>query len=399
VKRGNADNSVKKLQGFYQAKGVSIAGNGSVPASNIFFGASLSAEVAASFPGGSGGSGAEGPAGPQGPQGPQGPAGPTGPQGPQGPQGEQGEQGEPGEQGPQGDKGDTGDTGPTGATGPKGDKGDTGNTGATGSAGAAGQGVPTGGSTGQVLTKNSGTDYDTSWQTPSGGGGGGVYQPAIISDWDDYATYIGSNPTYTKAIGTMATSGSAALSNNNGWNGARQAFGELQLIVTGNNGRAGASVGSTGSLTFSNNGGGVSPSILSKIVYQTKFASYSSGMAVNDAAVFEGIASSVFGLNDDASASNEFYFGLQCNGIAPTQNRWYWRTRTANNNSSWVDSGINAGTSNIVKVKIEVEFNSGSLTFKGYVNGSLVATLSSFAPVSPANVAFGPQVLGLTGLA
>ena len=35
--------------------------------------------------------------------------------------------------------------------------------GATGAAGADGQGVPTGGTTGQVLKKNSGTNYDTSW--------------------------------------------------------------------------------------------------------------------------------------------------------------------------------------------------------------------------------------------
>lgn len=33
--------------------------------------------------------------------------------------------------------------------------------------------VPSGGTAGQVLTKNSGTDYDTGWTTPGGGGGGG----------------------------------------------------------------------------------------------------------------------------------------------------------------------------------------------------------------------------------
>lgn len=48
----------------------------------------------------------------------------------------------------------------------KGSKGDT---------GAAGQGVPTGGTTGQVLQKKSGTNYDTEWVTPSGGGGAGTY--------------------------------------------------------------------------------------------------------------------------------------------------------------------------------------------------------------------------------
>lgn len=38
--------------------------------------------------------------------------------------------------------------------------------------GPAGPGVPTGGTAGQVLTKDSGTDYDTSWQDSAGGGGG-----------------------------------------------------------------------------------------------------------------------------------------------------------------------------------------------------------------------------------
>lgn len=62
--------------------------------------------------------------------------------------------------GPAGAKGDTGATGPTGAAGA---------TGATGPTGATGAGVPTGGTNGQVLQKNSSTNYDTSWQTPSSG--------------------------------------------------------------------------------------------------------------------------------------------------------------------------------------------------------------------------------------
>jgi hypothetical protein len=36
-------------------------------------------------------------------------------------------------------------------------------------------GLPTGGTTGQVLTKDSGTDFDVSWQTPGGGSGGGGF--------------------------------------------------------------------------------------------------------------------------------------------------------------------------------------------------------------------------------
>jgi len=59
-----------------------------------------------------------------------------------------------GPQGPQGIQGVAGDAGPAGADG------------------ADGVGVPVGGSTGQVLAKIDGTDYNTEWTTVSGGGGG-----------------------------------------------------------------------------------------------------------------------------------------------------------------------------------------------------------------------------------
>ena len=62
-------------------------------------------------------------------------------------------------------KGDTGATGPTGATGA------TGPTGPTGATGPAGQGVPTGGTTEQILSKIDGTDYNTHWvNKPTGAG-------------------------------------------------------------------------------------------------------------------------------------------------------------------------------------------------------------------------------------
>ena len=136
--------------------------------------------------GDTGATGDQGPQGIQGEQGPQGEKGDTGATGAQGPQGIQGEtgpqgpKGDTGETGPQGPKGDTGDTGATGPqgpqgiqgeTGPQGPKGDTGATGATGPQGPAGHGVPTGGTVGQILQKLSGTDFDTGWVTPSGGGG------------------------------------------------------------------------------------------------------------------------------------------------------------------------------------------------------------------------------------
>jgi hypothetical protein len=61
-----------------------------------------------------------------------------------------------------------------GAQGPAGPTGATGATGAQGPAGAtgpAGQGVPTGGTTGQVLSKIDNTNYNTQWITPASGGG------------------------------------------------------------------------------------------------------------------------------------------------------------------------------------------------------------------------------------
>ena len=85
-----------------------------------------------------------------------------------GPQGPQGIQGVQGDAGPQGIQGIQGDTGPQGL---KGDTGDTGPQGLSGNDGADGQGVPTGGTTGQVLKKASATDYDTEWADESGGGG------------------------------------------------------------------------------------------------------------------------------------------------------------------------------------------------------------------------------------
>lgn len=59
-----------------------------------------------------------------------------------------------------------GDTGAPGATGPAGPAGADGQDGADG---APGVGVPSGGTTGQVLKKKSGTDYDTEWGNESGG--------------------------------------------------------------------------------------------------------------------------------------------------------------------------------------------------------------------------------------
>lgn len=72
--------------------------------------------------------------------------------------------------GEKGDKGDTGAQGIQGEKGDKGDKGDTGEQGAQGIQGVQGEqgvGMPDGGTTGQVLIKESGNDYDFGFKDTS----------------------------------------------------------------------------------------------------------------------------------------------------------------------------------------------------------------------------------------
>jgi hypothetical protein len=120
-----------------------------------------------------------GPTGPTGPTGASGAdgadstvTGPTGDTGPTGPTGASGLS-ITGPTGPTGATGAnstvTGPTGPTGAsvtgpTGPQGVAGPQGAQGIQGPTGPAGQGVPTGGTDGQILTKTSSTDYATAWE-------------------------------------------------------------------------------------------------------------------------------------------------------------------------------------------------------------------------------------------
>ena len=180
--------------------------------------------------------GATGPQGVQGATGPQGPIGLTGATGPQGPIGLTGATGP---QGPIGLTGATGATGPQGPAGATGLTGATGATGATGPQGAAGQGVPTGGTTGQVLAKVNATDYNTQWVTPSAGGSGdnlGNHTATTTLNMNSNAITGATNIT---ATGTATLSGNA-YPTNTGTNG--------QVLTT--NGAGALSWGSSGGSTL-----------------------------------------------------------------------------------------------------------------------------------------------------
>lgn len=92
--------------------------------------------------------------------------GPTGPAGANGTNGTNGTNGVDGTQGAVGPAGAAGTNGVDGAQGPAGPVG------ANGAPGAAGQGVPVGGTAGQVLSKIDSTDFNTAWINPPSGGGG-----------------------------------------------------------------------------------------------------------------------------------------------------------------------------------------------------------------------------------
>lgn len=177
-------------------------------------------------------------------KGPKGDTGATGEQGATGPQGPQGETGATGAAGPQGEQGDPGpagadgitptigengnwylgdtdtgkpsrgEQGPKGDTGEQGPKGDTGEQGPQGLPGPTGPGVPTGGTTGQVLSKTGDGDYETGWKdAPSGGGGiteliGTQEEPVLLYNIIETGIY--------KIIGSYKTTEAGITINNDG---------------------------------------------------------------------------------------------------------------------------------------------------------------------------------------
>ncbi|RFZ85706.1 hypothetical protein DYU05_08945 [Mucilaginibacter terrenus] len=151
--------------------------------------------------------GAQGEPGPMGAVGPAGATGPKGDKGDTGVTGAAGPKGDTGLQGPQGLKGDKGDTGASGPAGPSGTAGAT---------GPAGQGIPIGGSAGQVLSKLSNADYSTQWVDQSGMASGGVPFPSDITSLvHDFDFGVLANIQYdnvTKKISQITDSVNAVVS-------------------------------------------------------------------------------------------------------------------------------------------------------------------------------------------
>lgn len=111
--------------------------------------------------------------------------------------------------------------GPTGPSGP---------TGPAGADGVDGVGVPVGGTTGQVLAKNSNTDYDTEWVNQSGGA-------VTLSDLTDVAfTTPVDNEVLTYDAGTSQWVNAAPTGGGGGatGGGTDQVFYENDVTVTTN---------------------------------------------------------------------------------------------------------------------------------------------------------------------
>ena len=83
--------------------------------------------------------------------------------------------------------------------------------GAPGTPGSNGVGVPVGGTAGQVLTKNSATDYDTGWATPSGGGGSST-RPSIVQN----KSFV--NNTGAVTLDAAPTAGNLLIAMGTHWN-------------------------------------------------------------------------------------------------------------------------------------------------------------------------------------
>lgn len=104
-----------------------------------------------------------------------------------------------------GNSGFSGYSGPSGFSGYSGISGFSGYSGSgnSGFSGYSGHGVPVGGNTGQVLAKNSNSDFDTEWVDQTGSGGSGFSGYSGLSGFSGYSglgTIAPSSSIFTRGI-------------------------------------------------------------------------------------------------------------------------------------------------------------------------------------------------------
>jgi hypothetical protein len=146
--------------------------------------------------------------------------------------------------------------------GPQGPQGVAGATGATGSAGAAGQGVPTGGTTGQVLRKASGTNYDTEWAT-AGSGSGSVTSVALAGTGLSISgSPVTASGTITANVSYGTTASTAAEGNDTRIANIRSSSIDTRTNIGagGNINTSGGEDGAGGLINTSNGGGEINTS-------------------------------------------------------------------------------------------------------------------------------------------
>jgi hypothetical protein len=215
-----------------------------------------------------------------------------------------------------------------GPQGIQGDPGPAGADGANGADGAAGVGVPAGGTTGQVLGKASGDDYDTEWVDQTGGGGtpggsdtqvqfndGGSFAGSADLTWDDTAKELGvggdinldDGGTYTTTLQMVTATANRTIS-------FPDATGTVALVAGSNQtvqfNSAGALSGDSGLLYDATTGaltvGGKTVSADAPVINLSQ--------SWNNAAVtFTGIKLNV---TDTASASASNLLDLQVGGVS-----------------------------------------------------------------------------------
>ncbi|GAB2855345.1 hypothetical protein GCM10027044_13970 [Hymenobacter ruber] len=94
-----------------------------------------------------------------------------------------------------------------------------GTTGSTGATGPAGQGVPTGGTAGQVLSKVDGNNYNTQWTTPSASAAYPSIELSTSVTSSQTVSALNGTNTFVPLVFSSNNSPNAALTGGNTWNG------------------------------------------------------------------------------------------------------------------------------------------------------------------------------------